>query len=219
MTSPDLTIKDFDYHLPPELVAQYPARRRADARMLVVRRTRGDGPPGPSQKGSFLDSQFRDLPRFLEPSDMLVVNNSRVLPARLFGYRAGVCSQPIGKRNPARGEYLRSPIEALLVRQMDERTWKALVKPGRKVRLGEKLVFYDAAATEYGELQKEKGRQMEGITLEAEVIGRGEYGLRILRFPEGIPLAEMLERVGHVPLPPYIRRPDEKQDRLRYQTV
>ena len=209
MAHPELTIEDFDYDLPPELVAQYPARRRADARMLVVRR----------REGQLEDATFRQLPNILEPGDVLALNNSRVLPARLFGYRMGVRSQPIGKRNPAWGEYLRSPIEALLVRQLDEHTWKALVKPGRKVRLGEKLVFYDAAATEYGELQKEKGRQMEGIALEAEVIGRGEYGLRILRFPEGIPLAEMLERVGHVPLPPYIRRPDEKQDRLRYQTV
>jgi len=140
------------------------------------------------------------------------VNNSRVLPARLFGHRLGVGSQPIGKRNPARGEYLTSPIEVLLARQLDERTWEALVRPGRKVRSGEKLAFNHAL----GGRADSSGK---APTLEAEVIGRGEFGLRILRFPEGISVAKMLEKVGHIPLPPYIRRPDEELDRLRYQTV
>ncbi|MBI3896479.1 MAG: tRNA preQ1(34) S-adenosylmethionine ribosyltransferase-isomerase QueA [Acidobacteria bacterium] len=198
-----MKLEDFDYHLPPELVAQYPARRRTDARMLVGRR----------KEKRLEDATFRQLPNFLEPGDLLAFNNSRVLPARLFGYRMGVYSQPIGKRNPAQHEYLHSQIEVLLARKLDQRTWEALVKPGRKVRVGEKLVFHGHATATFN-----PGKEQSPL-LQAEVIGRGDFGLRILRFPEGISLPEMLERVGHVPLPPYIHRPDEKQDRLRYQTV
>ena len=207
-----MKLEDFDYHLPPELVAQYPARRREDARMLVVRRASGVGPPGPSGNGRFFDAQFRQLPEFLEPSDVLAVNNSRVLPARLLGRRLGVRAQRIGKRNPAHREYLTSPIEVLLVRRLDEYDWEALVHPGRKVRPGEKLVF------EAGQLT-EGGSEKESLTLEAEVVGRGEYRLRTLRFAGDGSLEKKLQRVGHVPLPPYIHRPDEKLDRLRYQTV
>lgn len=202
MTASGMKLEDFDYHLPPELVAQYPARRREDARMLVVHRA----------EGRFLDSQFRQLPEFLEPGDVLVVNNSRVLPARLLGRRLGVQAQRIGKRNPARQEYLTSSIEALLVRRLDELTWEALVRPGRKVRPGERLIF---TAGEETKVRSEK----QPPTLEAEVIGRGEYGLRILRFVVDGSLEEKLKQVGHVPLPPYIHRPDERLDRLRYQTV
>ena len=193
-----MKLEDFDYHLPPDLVAQYPARRRAESRMLVVHRS----------TGRLEDAHFLELPEILKAGDLVALNNSRVLPARLFGHRLGVASQPISKRNPARGEYLTSPIEALLARQIDERTWEALVRPGRKVRSGEKLLF-----------SSEPLPKGSGPVLEAEVIGRGEFGLRILRFPEGISVAAMLEKVGHIPLPPYIRRPDEKLDRLRYQTV
>ncbi|OFV94712.1 MAG: tRNA preQ1(34) S-adenosylmethionine ribosyltransferase-isomerase QueA [Acidobacteria bacterium RIFCSPLOWO2_02_FULL_61_28] len=207
-----MKLEDFDYHLPPELVAQYPARRREDARMLVVRRASGDGPPGPSGNARIFDAQFRQLPEFLEPSDVLVVNNSRVLPARLLGRRLGVRAQRIGKRNPAHREYLTSPIEVLLVRRLDESDWEALVHPGRKVRPGEKLIF------EAGQLT-EGGSGKESLTLEAEVVGHGEYGLRTLRFAGDGSLEKKLQRIGHVPLPPYIHRPDEKLDRLRYQTV
>lgn len=195
-TAPKL--EDFDYELPAELIAQHPARERADSRMLVVRR----------ENGALEDAQFRRIGEFLQPGDVLVLNNSRVLPARLFGYRRGVAAQPVGKQNPERPKYLRSEIEVLLVRQVDERTWEALVKPGRKVRNGEVLYFPGSNAAP-GQAQN----------LEAEVIGRGEYGVRILRFPEGVPLADRLERIGHVPLPPYINRPDEAEDRERYQTV
>jgi S-adenosylmethionine:tRNA ribosyltransferase-isomerase len=197
-----MRLEDFDYNLPPDLIAQYPSRRRADSRLLVVHRA----------NGKFEDARFRQLPEILKAGDMLVANNSRVLPARLFGHRVGLTSQPIGKGDPARGEFLTSPIEVLLARQLDERTWEALVRPGRKVRSGEKLVFDYNAGRQPGPVGSQP-------FLEAEVIGRGEFGLRMLRFPEGISVAEMLEKVGHIPLPPYIRRPDEKLDRLRYQTV
>jgi S-adenosylmethionine:tRNA ribosyltransferase-isomerase len=101
----------------------------------------------------------------------------------------------------------------LLARQLDERTWEALVRPGRKVRVGEKLLFDR-------ETSREIAAQRESAPhLEAEVIGRGEYGLRTLRFTSPASLLRTLEKIGHVPLPPYIRRPDENSDRLRYQTV
>jgi S-adenosylmethionine:tRNA ribosyltransferase-isomerase len=194
-----MRLQDFDYHLPPERIAQYPARRRSDARMLVVYR----------DEGRFEDSHFRRLPEHLRAGDLLVLNNSRVLPARLYGRRVGVRSQPIGKRNPKRGEYLTTLIEVLLVRPLNDGVWEALVRPGRKVRTGERLVF-DAAAP---------AGNRRPVRLEAEVIGRGEFGLRTLRFSDAGSLKRKLERIGHVPLPPYIRRPDERSDRRRYQTV
>src|SRR6266404_795902 len=102
--------------------------------------------PTPAPEIGNSKQQFEDfdyhLPQELiaqHPGDVLVVNNSRVLPARLLGRRSGVRSMLIGKKNPARGEYLKSEIEALLVRRLDERTWQALVRPGRKVRIGERL--------------------------------------------------------------------------------
>lgn len=195
-----MKLVEFDYHLPPELIAQYPAPRRSDSHMLVVYR----------DEARFEDSLFRRLPEYLAPGDVLALNNSRVLPARLYGRRVGVKSQPIGKRNPKRGEYLSTQIEALLVRPLDDHTWEALVRPGRKVRTGERLVFEAADAA---------GRVQRKVRLEAEVIGRGQFGLRTLRFSDAASLSKNLETIGHVPLPPYIRRPDEKSDRLRYQTV
>jgi S-adenosylmethionine:tRNA ribosyltransferase-isomerase len=197
-----MKLEEFDYHLPPELVAQYPARRREDSRMLVVHRS----------EGRFFDSQFRRLPELLGPGDLLVVNNSRVLPARLLGRRVGVRALAVGKRNPARREHLTSLIEVLLVRPLGDGTWEALVRPGRKVRLGERLIFEANEATQDRSDKKPSA-------LEAEVVGRGEYGLRTLRFAGEGSLEKKLAQVGHVPLPPYIRRPDEKLDRLRYQTV
>jgi len=198
-----MKLEEFDYHLPAKLIAQYPARRRADSRMLVVHR----------KQGRWEDSSFRRLPEYLKAGDVLALNSSRVLPARLFGRRVGVRSQPIGKRNPKRQEYLTTEIEALLVRPLDERTWEALVRPGRKVRSGERLIFGKTAPA----VRSATGKN--GACLEAEVVGRGEFGLRTLRFTDPVSLARNLEQIGHVPLPPYIRRPDEASDRRRYQTV
>ena len=198
-----MKLEEFDYHLPAELIAQYPVRRRPDSRMLVVHR----------QQGRWEDSRFRLLPEYLRAGDVLALNNSRVLPARLFGRRVGVRSQPIGKRNPKRQEYLTTEIEALLVRPLDDRTWEALVRPGRKVRSGERLIFEQTASAVRSATGKNRA------CLEAEVVGRGEFGLRTLRFTDPESLARNLEQIGHVPLPPYIRRPDEASDRRRYQTV
>ncbi len=199
--------EDFDYHLPPELIAQYPAARRSDARMLVLRR----------HTGEIIDARFRQLPDYLTPGDLLVLNNSRVLPARLHGLRLGTKAEPIGRRNPAHSEYLSTPIEVLLARRLDERTWEALVRPGRKIRVGERIVFIEPSP---GSGTRPQAGQATGKEeLEAEVIGRGEYGLRTLRFINGAPLMKQLERIGHIPLPPYIRRPAGETDRNRYQTV
>jgi S-adenosylmethionine:tRNA ribosyltransferase-isomerase len=198
-----MKLDEFDYHLPAERIAKYPTRRRSDSRMLVVHRS----------DRRLEDSVFRRLPEYLASGDVLALNNSRVLPARLYGRRLGVRSQPIGKNNPKRKEYLSTEIEVLLVRPLDEGRWEALVRPGRKVRSGERLVF------EGRDRQGAGVASQKGATLEAEVVGRGEFGLRTLRFSDARSLARNLERIGHVPLPPYIRRPDEQSDRRRYQTV
>jgi S-adenosylmethionine:tRNA ribosyltransferase-isomerase len=128
------------------------------------------------------------------------INNVRVIPARLFGRRAGIHAQPIGMHNPARTEFLQTEIEVLLVRQLSADIWEALVRPGRKVPSGERIVFGD------GEL-------------EACVEQRGPYGIRQLRFTARDGLDEALGRLGHIPLPPYIKRADEPLDTERYQTV
>src|SRR5260221_14573706 len=107
-----MKLEDFVYHLPSELIAQFPAPRRADSRMLIVRRA----------SGTFEDASFKQLPEYLKTGDVLALNNSRVVPARLFGHRTGETSQSVGKRNPQRQQYLTSPIEALLTRQVDEQT-------------------------------------------------------------------------------------------------
>jgi S-adenosylmethionine:tRNA ribosyltransferase-isomerase len=141
------------------------------------------------------------LPEFLGPGDCLVLNDSRVFPARLFGHRTGVQSLPIGKNNPKRREYLSGAVEVLLLRSTtaDHKEWKALVRPGRKMRTGERIRF-------------------EG-DLEAEIIARGEFGERTIRFLTKDDPYEYFERIGHVPLPPYIKREDRSSDRDRYQTV
>lgn len=184
----------FDYTLPEELIAQTPLADRAASRMLVVDRARQ----------TWEDRQFRDLPAFVRPGDCLVLNDSRVFPARLFGRRAGVHALPIGKKNPARHAYLTGEVEVLLLRPIDSesREWEALVHPGKKMRVGEKVLFADG--------------------LEAEVIARREFGERTLRFHTHAHLEDLyeeFERIGHVPLPPYIKRRDEAADRERYQTV
>lgn len=185
-----MNVSDFDYHLPPERIAQRPLTERDASRMLLLNR----------ETGVWEDRQFRNLPDLLRGDELIVVNNARVLPARLFGRRAGIHAEQPGRRNPARAEFLKTPIEVLLVRQIAPDTWETLVRPGRKIPTGEKIVFGD------GEL-------------EAHVEGRGNYGLRVLRFQSKHGFHEALGRLGHIPLPPYIKRIDEPADRERYQTV
>jgi S-adenosylmethionine:tRNA ribosyltransferase-isomerase len=143
-----MDLAQFDYELPDELIAQEPPADRAGGRMLVVYR----------EEHRWEDRAFRDFPSFLGPGDCLVLNDSRVFPARLFGHRAGVRSLPVGKNNPKRREYLSGRVEVFLLRAVsaDGRDWEALVRPGRKMRLRERIEF-------------------EG-GLEGEIVGRGELG-------------------------------------------
>jgi S-adenosylmethionine:tRNA ribosyltransferase-isomerase len=179
-----------DYRLPPDQIAQRPLGRRDASRLLELSR----------REGSLNDHLFADLPNLLRGDELIVLNNARVIPARLFGRREGVHSQPPSRTT--RHEYLTGKVEVFLTRQVDSQTWEALVRPGRKMQTGERIQFGD------GELA-------------AEVISRGELGLRTLRFVsrDTSGVSEHLERLGHIPLPPYIHRTDEVSDRERYQTV
>jgi S-adenosylmethionine:tRNA ribosyltransferase-isomerase len=187
-----MLVSEFDYKLSPELIAQRPLQERDTSRMMVVDRT----------AGTFADHVFRELPNILQPGDVLVLNNTRVFPARLLGYRKGVKAHALGKNNPARRQYLTAEIEIFLLRREDDHVWQALVHPGRKVRVGEVIYVGN------GEL-------------EAEVVSRGERGLRrvCLRTTQHGTVDEAIDRLGHVPLPPYIRRPDNHSDREAYQTI
>jgi S-adenosylmethionine:tRNA ribosyltransferase-isomerase len=185
-----MNLSEFDYDLPPERIAQRPLAERDASRMLLLDRA----------TGAWDDRQFRELPDLLRGDELIVVNNTRVLPARLFGRRAGLRASPPSENNPARDEFLKSPIEVLLVRPLAHDKWEALVRPGRKIQIGEKILFGE------GEL-------------EAQVEARGDYGLRVLRFTSKGDLHQTLERLGHIPLPPYIKRADEPLDRERYQTI
>jgi S-adenosylmethionine:tRNA ribosyltransferase-isomerase len=190
-------VSEFDYFLPEELIAQQPLSDRAASRMLHLLR-------GPKR---FEDRRFRDSPDLLRPDDLLVLNNTRVFPARLFGHRSGERAQPLSKRNPAAKEFLKGKIEVLLTSPASwspeagarTRVWNALVRPGRKIGVGERLTFSDE--------------------LRAEVIAHGEFGERTLRFDPAPDFFAAVERVGHVPLPPYIGRSDRPEDREHYQTV
>jgi S-adenosylmethionine:tRNA ribosyltransferase-isomerase len=183
-------VSDFDYHLPKELIAQEPLPDRAASRMLHLVRTRSE----------WRDRCFRHFPELLRPDDLLVVNNTRVMAARLFGRRSGKRAQPVSRRNPAAKDFLRGRVEVLLTKHLGGLQWEALVHPGRKIAVGERLFFGD------NELQ-------------AEVVARGTFGERRLRFQPVPDFFERLERLGHVPLPPYIARADRPEDRERYQTV
>lgn len=136
------------------------------------------------QTGTWEDRQFRDFPSYIHPGDCLVLNDSRVFPSRLYGRR----EHGTGGR-----------VEIFLTRPVSDLTWEALVRPGRKMRSGERIFISD--------------------DLSAEILGRGSFGERIVHLHPKGDLYEALDRVGHVPLPPYIRRPDTAADRDRYQTV
>jgi S-adenosylmethionine:tRNA ribosyltransferase-isomerase len=185
-----VNIHDFDYELPTAQIAQRPLAERDASLLLLLRRA----------SGTWADRRFREFPDLLCGDELVIVNNTRVLPARLLGRRVGIHAQEPGVHNPARGEFLQTPIEVLLVRRTDAECWEALVRPGRKVGVGERIVFGDGQ-------------------LEARVESRGEFGLRVLRFSAQNGFAEALAQLGHIPLPPYIKREDEPADRERYQTV
>jgi len=185
-----MNLTELDYYLPPNSIAQRPLPERDASRMLLLART----------SGAWQDRAFRELPDLLRGDELIVINNVRVIPARLFGKRAGLHAQPLGKHNPARGEFLQSEIEVLLLKPLSADTWEALVRPGRKITTGEKITFGN------GEL-------------EACVKSHGKFGLRVLQFQSRDGFHETLGHLGHIPLPPYIQRADEPADRERYQTI
>ncbi|MGH7484677.1 MAG: S-adenosylmethionine:tRNA ribosyltransferase-isomerase, partial [bacterium] len=143
-----MRLDEFDYQLPEESIAQEPLAERAASRMLVVHRA----------ERRWEDHVFRDLPRFMKPGDCLALNDSRVFPSRLFGRRAGTRSLAVGKNNPRRNEHLSGRVEVFLLHAVsaDGRTLEALVRPGRKMRVGE-IIHFD-----------------EDLT--GEITGRGEHG-------------------------------------------
>jgi S-adenosylmethionine:tRNA ribosyltransferase-isomerase len=190
-------VSDFHFHLPDELIAQEPLAARDGSRMLHLLRA----------ACRYSDRMFRDFPDLLQPGDVVVFNNTRVFPARLYGRREDTRSHPLSLNNPSSRDFLRGRIEVLLTCQLatDPNEWECLVRPGRKIGVGERLFF-----GEHDELQ-------------AEVLSRSEFGERRIRFqpisPGGDNFFALLDRIGHVPLPPYIARPDSSHDRERYQTV
>ncbi|HEY5177426.1 MAG TPA: tRNA preQ1(34) S-adenosylmethionine ribosyltransferase-isomerase QueA [Terriglobales bacterium] len=193
-----MLVSDFDYRLPEELIAQEPLPDRAASRLLHL--SRSDDRLG--------DLVFRDFPQLLRPGDLLVFNNTKVLPARLFGHRSGSRAQRLSTQNPATKDFLRGRVEVLLTKQLsaDPPEWEALVHPGRKLGLGERIYF----GGEAGALSHE---------LAAEIVGRGTFGERHLRFDPVDDFFGVLNRIGHIPLPPYIDRPDTPSDRESYQTI
>ena len=211
-----MLVSDFHFDLPAELIAQHPPAARGASRMLVLDRA----------SGRLADERFENLPQLLQPGDLLLLNDSRVLPARLFARRAGMGTQTNSPR-PA------GLIEVLLTEEVEDRAdrakenagilplrdaqgqndkslvWRVLVKPARKVHPGETLQFHAAGGVS---------------ALTAEVVGAGEFGERTLRFAPVEDFYGTLARIGHMPLPPYIRREqaremDSTEDRERYQTV
>ena len=182
-----MQLSEFDYVLPSQQIAQHPLENRDASRMLVLDRL----------ASNYEDRFFADLPALLRGDEILVVNNTRVIPARLLGRRVKPMAHGLTQSSPADGE-----IEILLSRQLDDVTWEALVRPGKKLHVGQRVQF-------------------SGGELEAEVIAHGNQGQRTLRFSsaKGAAAIDEISRLGHMPLPPYIDRADEVSDRDRYQTI
>jgi S-adenosylmethionine:tRNA ribosyltransferase-isomerase len=185
-----MNLSELNFDLPLELIAQRPLEKRDDSRMLLLDQI----------FGSWEDRQFRDLPDLLRGDELIVFNNAKVIPARLFGKRMGLHASAPGAHSVAKQEHLQAQIEVLLVRQIEIDLWETLVRPGRKIPVGERIIFGD------GEL-------------EAVVENREDFGLRVIRFVSKTGFHDALGRLGHIPLPPYIKRDDDQLDRDRYQTV
>jgi len=163
---------DFDFYLPQELIAQHPLEKRDEARLMVLDK----------QSGNIEHKVFRDVLDYLEEGDCLVLNDTRVLPARLFGTKEGSGGK----------------MEFLLLKRKEKDLWETLVKPGRRAQIGSRFLFGN------GELK-------------AQVVAIGEEGSRLVRFEyEGI-FEEVLDRLGQMPLPPYIK--EKLEDKEMYQTV
>ncbi|RED64138.1 tRNA preQ1(34) S-adenosylmethionine ribosyltransferase-isomerase QueA [Cohnella lupini] len=181
-----MNVSDYDFDLPESLIAQTPLLERTSSRLLALNRI----------NGKIEHRAFTDLAEFLKPGDTLVVNDTRVLPARLFGFKADTGAK----------------VELLLLKRLEGDRWEALVRPGKKIHKGAKLSF--------GLAEKPDGTtEQENLVplLSAFVEEEGEMGSRVIRFEyEGI-FNELLDKLGQMPLPPYIK--ESLDDRERYQTV
>jgi len=168
-----MRLEDFDYVLPGELIAQYPSQKREESRLIIFRKNRE----------MVSESAFSNFPNYLQPSDLLVINNTEVIPARILG-------------NKKTG----GSVEVFLVRKTASGRWLALVKPSSRIREG---------------MEIEVGEGESSIRITGE-LGGGNWEVEL---PDDIPELDFMERYGHVPLPPYIKREDEDIDAERYQTV
>ena len=170
-----MNISDFDYELPKELIAQRPSEKRDEALLLVLHRS----------SGQIEHRHFYDIADYLNPGDCLVMNNSKVIPARLFGKK----------------EKTGANVEFLLIKRREGDVWETMVRPGKRLRPGDVVSFG------------------ENSELRAEITDYGDDGTRIVRFSYDGVFMEILERLGAMPLPPYIERSSELEDKERYQTV
>jgi S-adenosylmethionine:tRNA ribosyltransferase-isomerase len=175
---------DFEYELPPELIAQTPVEPRDASRLMVVHR--------PTEQ--IEHRIFRDVGMYLQPGDLLVLNRTRVIPARLFGRKAGTGGK----------------VELLLLKQRDDRTWEALVR-GKKLRPGTRIELHDSRLGSHAADHPEKA----GKSIAAEIFAEIESGGRLVRFEK--PVESVLDELGVLPLPPYIHMPLANPE--RYQTV
>ena len=191
-----LHTKDFDFELPEELIAQRPAAERDQSRLMVL----------PRHAGAIEHTSFARLGDHLHSGDLLVLNDTRVFPARLIGHRVpsggAVECLLLGKASERPDPESRVPDPESRIPTREE--WQALMHPGQKLKPGARVVF-------------ESGN----VRLHGEVLARHFHGRRTIRLwtDEGTPVARAVEQIGHIPLPPYISRPDDTFDRERYQTV
>ena len=181
-------INDFDYNLPEELIAQTPAEKRDFSRLLVVHRN----------DGTVEHKHFYDIIDYLKEGDCLVLNNSKVLPARMFGVKEGTGAK----------------VEFLLIKRIEGDTWETMVRPGKRLKVGDSVLF-GAEMDEEGRLIGPK----PGKLFRATVKDYGEDGTRIVEFEYDGIFMERLEELGEMPLPPYIDRRNNSEDKDRYQTV
>ena len=170
-------INDFDYELPEELIAQKPQKDRDKCRLMVLRR----------KDNSIEHRHFFDILEYLKEGDCLLLNDSKVIPARLYGIKEGT-----GAR-----------VEFLLIKRIDGDIWETMVRPGKRLKPGDSVLFSDE----------------EGKKLRAEILDYGEDGTRIVKMEYDGILMERLEEIGSMPLPPYISRPSNDEDKDDYQTV
>jgi S-adenosylmethionine:tRNA ribosyltransferase-isomerase len=212
-----MRVSDFHFDLPDDLIAQKPPALRGTSRMLQLDRT----------TGIYTDRNFTDLPEILQPGDLLILNDSRVLPSRLFATRAGLMTQ---HNSPSPSGQVEVLLTQHLANPEGHNDWLALVRPAKKVQPGETLLFFDthedlSSQPERSAVERPAASSAEPPQplLTAAVLSAGDFGERTLRFSGTLDFHAALERIGHLPLPPYIHRsksePNTREDRERYQTV